>query len=120
MMSIDVWTEKIAGILAMFESKYLYPDEWFHDGPYSVPWEEIVCMLYDDLDFENFINMIQDTGSLSARPRELFVELKKILDPLVDRYDEASSLVADSHWSRVEQLSGQILTMLKTERWEDE
>ena len=118
MMIIDVWTEKIAGILAMFESKHLYPDEWFHDGPYSVPWDEIVCMLYDDLDFENFIRVIQDTGSLSARPRELFVELKKILDPLVDRYDEASSLVADSHWSRVEQLSGQILAMLKTERWE--
>ena len=50
-------------------------------------------------------------GSLSAKPRELFVELKKILDPLVDRYDEASSLVADSHWSRVEQLSGQILRL---------
>jgi len=77
-------------------------------------WTEVMCKLFDDFLFDNFLDRDWQQFGLSSESHQLLVQLREQLNNYEEKETNAE-IVADPKWQQIQELAGNVLRQLDRE-----
>jgi hypothetical protein len=81
-------------------------------GPEISDWTEVMCKLFDDFHFDDFIDIDWQQFGLSSESHQLLVQLREQLNNYEEKETNAE-IVADPKWQEISKFAGNVLAHLE-------
>ena len=108
-----IWTEEdkeaIIGLLKNIADKDFQERAWFNIGPEVSSPDEDICMLYDDHDFENFLN--NSSSPLSDTERNAGLKFNKQFNKYLNAHDTSHPKVVfeSEDWDKIRKATANLI-----------
>lgn len=115
MMNKQEWLQGIYKIVTEISDRTFQERIWIKgEGPQVSSWTEVICRLFDDYDFDSFLDEYATQIGISSTLHKHLYQLRDKLNTYQQKETDAE-IVVDPEWQQISQFAQDILGSLENE-----
>lgn len=116
MMTMEIWIKGVLSVLENIASIQYQKKTWFPSSPkYDNSFGEMICMLYDDMIFDRFIEKLQENQNLQEDVTKIacFRDELNCFVNKVPNNEDPLKIINDPEWISLTNEAKEICAILK-------